>query len=144
MTLELVEEQKVEAGLIGKDIAMVQHQVQCKVGRKGGAWDADSEWEDVGEGAHEQLVVIHKFIDGIFSTTAEKVVGFCWRCLRIFCGWLLQGVVECVEEALIRIMFFVIGGRDDDNVAHDKGQTVRDACTVEVYLRPSGLGKVCS
>jgi hypothetical protein len=63
--VKLVEEQKVEARLVGKDIAVVQHQVPCKVGREGGARDSDAKREQVRECADEQLLVVAELIDGL-------------------------------------------------------------------------------
>ena len=63
--VKLVEEQKVEARLVGKDIAVVQHQVPCKVGREGGGRESDAKREQVRECADEQLLVVAELIDGL-------------------------------------------------------------------------------
>ena len=95
MTVELIEEQKVEAGLVGKDIAVVQHEVPRKLGREGRAGDADTEREGMREGTHKQLAAILKLVDWILaSKTAEEIVVFRWRRVGAIHGLLPHCCIE--------------------------------------------------
>ena len=86
MPVQLVEDQKVETGLIAEGIAVVQYEVQRKFWREGGLGDANAEWKDVREGTHKMFAAILKLIDWVLGTTAKEAVLLSCRRLRVLSG----------------------------------------------------------
>ena len=118
MPVQLVEEQKVETGLIGEGIAVVQHEVPRKFWREERAGDAHAKRKDVREGTHKQFAAIVKLVDWITGTTAKEAVLLSSRRIRFLGGRPLHRGVECIKEQLVRIVV-PVGAIDDDHLAHE-------------------------
>ena len=58
VTLQLIEEKKVQPRLVGKGIAVVKHEIACEALRERGRRDPHSEREEVWECAHEEVRII--------------------------------------------------------------------------------------
>jgi hypothetical protein len=108
----------------------VQHEITSEFGIDRVFRNPDAERKEMREGADEELVTVGDIIDGFFGATAKEAL-----CLGLIAGVLRgrlpHGSIERVEEELVRILL-AAGAVDDDNVAHDEGQLVGDAGSVEV------------